>query len=57
MMEQVNIDGIGYVVVKRTPFEFNGKHREQIALKRPNGKKFYFATRYENGAISRVVRV
>lgn len=51
----LKINGITYQVVRSFFFDANGKKREELILKRPNGTKTYAATKYENGSISSVV--
>ena len=54
-MKTIQIEGITYQVQRAKPFQFEGKYRVELQLKRPNGKVNYVATVYENGAISKVV--
>lgn len=48
----VNINGIDYKVVSTQEV---GNGRKELKLQRPNGRRFYFAVVYENGAISEAV--
>jgi hypothetical protein len=53
-METIKIDGITYNVIKTAPIkEFAGRY--SMTLQRPKGKRYYFAVKYENGAISSAV--
>lgn len=51
----MTIDGIKYVVLSETPYDFEGKTRYSIRLRRPRGKRVYVVIRYENGTLSSVV--
>ena len=55
MNQQIQIDGITYDVTGIMTFDFNGKQRHELRLRRPNGTKRYFAVVYENGAMSDVI--
>lgn len=55
MATEVRIGGVDYQVVSARAFEFNGKSREFLKLRRAKGSRFYFATRYENGSFSEAV--
>ncbi len=48
----MNINGITYNLIS-TKHLING--RTELKLQRPNGRRFYFAVVYENGATSEVV--
>ncbi len=49
------IGGITYEVVAVAQFLHNGARREEITLRRPNGKRAYHAVRYEDGSLSEAV--
>lgn len=51
-MEAININGVTYNVVGSKAIKLG---RTELKLKRPNGRRFYFAVVYENGQISEVV--
>ena len=53
--KQIEIGGITYLVVGRKSFVHNGATREELKLRRPNGRRMYFVTVYENGDLSSVV--
>ena len=53
-MNTIEINGQAYEVVGATKFEYKGKQRTELKLRKPNGRRFYFATVYENGTISEV---
>lgn len=54
-MKTVESNGIIYNVIASKDFDRNGKTRQELTLKRPKGKRLYFAVVYENGVISGVV--
>lgn len=56
-METLKLNGIEYKVIGTRPFEVDGKKREHLRLRRLTGEAAYCAIKYENGAISSVVRV
>jgi hypothetical protein len=49
----IQISGITYEVVSIKAF--GDKGRKEMKLRRPNGRRFYFAVVYENGSISEAV--
>ena len=53
-METVRIDGITYNVIATSPIKAFA-NRYALTLQRPKGRRFYFAVRYENGAISNAI--
>lgn len=54
-MQTIEIRGQVYEVVARKAFVHNGKQREELKLRKPKGRRFYFAVVYENGSVSSVV--
>jgi hypothetical protein len=53
-MNNIKINGITYHLISAT--EVTGKPgRKELKLKRPNGRRAYFAVMYENGVIGEVV--
>lgn len=52
MGQQIEIDGIAYLIEKVNHFEVNGKQRKELFLRRPKGRRVYVAVVYENGAMS-----
>jgi hypothetical protein len=53
-MTTIQINGITYNLIGAK--EVAGKPgRKELKLQRPNGRRFYFAVQYENGAISEAV--
>ena len=53
-MKTVRIDGITYNVIATSPIT-SFANRYALTLQRPKGRRFYFAVRYENGAISSAI--
>ena len=52
-MATIEISGITYNLISAK--EIAGKQgRKELKLQRPNGRRFYFAVVYENGAVSEV---
>jgi hypothetical protein len=51
-MNTINISGIAYNVIGSKSM---GNGRTELTLKRPAGRRVYFAVVYENGAISEAV--
>ncbi len=47
--------GIRYVVISAKPYTHLGRERTWVTLRRPKGKKLYYAAVYENGVISEPV--
>ncbi len=54
-MKSLTLGGIKYEVVAEKPYEYQGKNRVAITMKRPRGKRFYHVIRYETGFYSGVV--
>lgn len=52
-MEQVNISGITYLVVRKTFSEASSTN--SVLLRRPKGKTLYMATEYNNGTFAKDV--
>lgn len=53
-MNSIEINGVTYNLISAT--EVTGKPgRKELKLKRPNGRRAYFAVMYENGVIGEVV--
>lgn len=57
MEPEITISGIRYAVISEKPFEFEGKQRMSLIIRRLKGKRHYFVIRYENGALSNPVAV
>lgn len=57
MENEVTIEGVRYLVLTRKPYEYKGKQRVSLGLKRPKGRKAYIAILYENGTFSSAVCV
>lgn len=55
MNKTIEISGITYNVIGAKEFEHKGATRTELKLQRKNGRRFYFATVYENGTISEAV--
>lgn len=51
-MNTIEISGITYNVIGSKAI---GSGRIELSMKRPNGRRVYFAVVYENGAVSEVV--
>lgn len=51
----ITINGYSYVIVDETPFEYKGKQRIALKIRKPKGKVIYRVVVYENGTISSVV--
>ena len=53
-MTTINISGQQYQVISTKQFAHNGQQRTELKLRKPNGRRFYFAVVYEDGSISEV---
>lgn len=51
----VTIRGVYYLVESERPYEYQGHKRTEYTLRRPKGRRSYYAVRYENGTLSDVV--
>jgi hypothetical protein len=52
---EMEVNGIKYEIVGIKTFRHNGVAREEITMKRKNGRRIYTVVRYENGTLSSVV--
>lgn len=62
LAKTVVIDGVTYIVVREKEFTLGAREgfakqvtRTALTLKRPRGKRFYEAVRYENGRLSSAI--
>lgn len=53
-MNIINIDGQDFVLISTKDFGVNG--RIELKLRKPKGRKFFFAVVYEDGSISSAVQ-
>ncbi len=53
-METVRINGIVYNVIAKKPIP-QFANRYSLTLQRPNGRRFYSAVQYSNGALSNAI--
>jgi hypothetical protein len=51
----VTIGGQKFKLIAMKPFVHGGEQRWELKLQKPNGTRFYFATRYADGSTSAVV--
>lgn len=51
-MNQIEINGVTYNIISEVTIKAG---RVELKMKRPNGRRFYFVVKYENGAMSEVV--
>jgi hypothetical protein len=54
-MTTITINGQAFQVVGVKLFTKDGKQRTELKLRKPSGKKLFFAVVYENGAVSSAV--
>ena len=51
---KIEIEGIAYQVLGERSYDFEGKDRTMLTLKRPRGRVTYLSVRYGNGSYSQV---
>lgn len=50
MKKEITVDGQRYIVLAEKPFKGpNGEQRKMLSVKRPKGRREYFAIVFENG--------